>query len=459
MALDSAIMADAATREEEPLEGNYFVAAYPPFSCWTEAENGSVQRALDAEPPPPSIRPQPAPVPLGLYVHIPFCVHRCQYCYYLCYADQADQVQRYLDALNQELTRLSVARQFSGRQLDFVYFGGGTPSLLTSDQIRELLANAQRLFPWSALREATFECAPRTVTSAKVDVLWAMGVTRVSLGVQQMDDQVLAANGRVHLVQDVERAYSRIRQREFPIVNIDLIVGLVDETEETFFRSLEQVIGMEPESITIYQLEIPRNTPLFQNLKDPAFATRVPGWETKRRRLGEAFSRLEAKGYAMQSAYTAVRNPRHDRFLYMSEQYRGADLIGAGVAAFSYVNGLHYQNIATLPDYTAAVEAGRGGTGAGALPIGRTYALSEEEQWVREFVLQLKLGQVDSSSLRAKFGVDVMRNFAEPLARLRAAGWLKIDEGRVILTRAGLLRVDRMLPEFYLPKHKDVRYS
>ncbi len=170
----------------EPEVGNYFVSTYPPFSCWSKAAVDSYRRRLTQ--PPAS-----ADVPLGLYVHIPFCVERCQYCYYLSHDDQSGEIDSYLAALAAEWARYASAPAVAGRPLGFVYFGGGTPSILSVARLRSLARALQRSSSWTDAREITFECAPKSVTADKARALRDLGVTRLSLGVQQLDDTVLAA--------------------------------------------------------------------------------------------------------------------------------------------------------------------------------------------------------------------------------------------------------------------------
>jgi len=249
----------------------------PPFSQWTVAALDEYRHRL-TEP-----HASPNRVPLGLYVHIPFCTERCQYCYYLSYTGNTrDQIDAYLDALLVELASYARRPALAGRMVDFVYFGGGTPSLLSPGRILRLLRGRAQSFPWNEVREVTFECAPKTVTLPKLMELREAGVTRLSLGVQQLDDGVLAKNGRIHSVRDVERAYADIQRAAFDVVNIDLMVGMVGETDESFHRSLDHVVEMEADSVTVYQLEIPPNTPLYCAVRDRTLEWNVPSWEVKR---------------------------------------------------------------------------------------------------------------------------------------------------------------------------------
>jgi oxygen-independent coproporphyrinogen-3 oxidase len=432
---------ETAAARHRPRTGNYFVATYPPFSCWNEAGAREYLRAL-GEP-----RPGPAATPLGLYVHVPFCARRCDYCYYLSYAGRGGEIERYAAALLREAELYRATEAVRGGT-DFVYFGGGTPSLLTPRAIAELLGGLRERLDWKDGAEITFECAPRSVTREKLAALRDAGVTRVSLGVQQLDDAVLAASGRIHRSADALRAYGEIRSAGFDLVNVDLIAGLPEQTADGFLRSLEQVVELAPESITLYQLEVPLNTPLYR-----AGATREPAsWPETRARVGAAFERLEAAGYTVRSAYAAVRDPARHRFLYQDAQYDGASLLGLGASSFGHVNGVNQQNLASLDAYVAAVEEGR-------LPLWRGYSMNSEERLVRELVLQLKLGRAELAPLRRRHGIDPAQRFAASFERLAERGLAVSDDDAVTLTREGLLRADELLEELYLPQHRGVRYS
>lgn len=432
-------------KPEESRAGNYFVSTYPPFSCWEAALVRGFEQFLDAGAVTRATT-------LGLYVHIPFCLRRCTYCYYLSYDNQAQQVERYVDAVLREARIYAAKAALRDRPIAFAYFGGGTPSVLKPATIRRLLQGLHETFPMKEALEVTFECAPSTVTEERAVALCEAGVTRVSMGVQQMDDDVLRDSGRTHLVKDVLRSVVLLKQQKFSVLNLDLMAGLVGETDTSFDRSLERILELDPESVTIYLLEIPRNTPLYRLLQAGELPHEPAPWEVKRERLKRAFARLESAGYMVCSAYAAVRDPARNRFVYQEELYRGADLLGLGVSAFSYLGGHHQQNLASLEPYLEAVAEGR-------LPLGRAYRLGIDERMVREFILQLKLGRVALAPFHGRFGVDVARCFREPLERFAEEGWLTVDEDAVRLTREGLVRVDSLLPSFYLPAHQNVRYS
>src|SRR5207302_3533482 len=147
-----------------------------------------------------------------------------------------------------------------GRKPNFIYFGGGTPSYLSADQLRHLRQGMDLLLPWDEVEEVTFECEPGTLTDHKLKAIRDLGVTRLSLGVENFDDHILEINGRAHHSKEIARAYSYARSIGFPQINIDLIAGMVEETEENWLENIRKTIELSPDSVTIYQMEIPVHT-------------------------------------------------------------------------------------------------------------------------------------------------------------------------------------------------------
>jgi oxygen-independent coproporphyrinogen-3 oxidase len=212
---------------------------------------------------------------------------------------------------------------------------------------------------------------------------------------------------------------------------------------------------MSPDSITIYQMELPFNTTISKDVLAGSgqFKEHVATWATKRRWVQEAFAALERAGYHVGSAYTAVKDPSRTRFLYRDRLWQGADLVGLGVASFGHVNGVHIQNLDTWETYGEALERG-------VLPLSRAYRPTDEERLIRELVLQLKRGSIRPAYFKDKYGVDVRTRFSEPLASLAADGYLApAGDDVVALTREALLRVDTLLHRFFLPEHRQVRYT
>jgi oxygen-independent coproporphyrinogen-3 oxidase len=433
---------------EQTEVGSYFVANYPPFSVWTKDAVQTEARQALATPPV-------ADVPLGLYLHIPFCRKRCHFCYFRVYTDKnAKEVAEYLDVLVREWELYAAQPALAGRKLDFVYFGGGTPSFLSTAQLQSLVSGLSAVTPWNAAEEITFECEPGTLTESKLAAIRGLGVTRLSLGVENFDDRILELNGRAHRSAEIFKSWSSLRALGFPQINIDLIAGMVGETDANWLSCVQKTLELEPDSVTIYQMELPYNTTISKDIIGHTGQFEgVANWATKRRWVAEAFAALEAAGYHVGSAYTAVKDPARTRFVYRDRLWQGADLVGLGVASFGHVNGVHMQNLDQWETYSAAVREGE-------IPLGRAYRPTDEERMIRELVLQLKRGSIRPAYFAGKYGVDVRARFREQIESLVSEGY--VDEAsadRVALSRVGLLRADVLLRRFFLPQHSGIRYT
>jgi oxygen-independent coproporphyrinogen-3 oxidase len=427
--------------------GSYFISNYPPFSQWQSDFVPAAMDALNADPL------QTANTPLGLYIHIPFCRKRCKFCYFRVYTNQnAKAIEDYVKALIQELELISQRSAIGNRDLLFVYFGGGTPSYLSSKQLRSLRDRMSEYISWDRAKEVTFECEPGTLSMEKLETLRDIGITRISLGVENFDDKILEENGRAHLSPEVMRAYEWIRQVGFPQVNIDLIAGMVGETDENWARCIDRTLEMQPDNITIYQMELPFNTVYSKEMREQGAQSPVADWPTKRRWVSEAMDRLMAAGYHISSGNELVKNPTTDQFVYRDNVWRGCDLIATGVSSFGHFQGVHYQNLDRIEDYMETVNRGE-------LPINRALKPTAHQLLIRELVLLMKEGQVELGQLNQKYGVNVQQEFASAFKNQQAAGYLNLDGDTLKLTRRGLLQVDSLLPEYFEPQHRAVRYT
>jgi coproporphyrinogen III oxidase-like Fe-S oxidoreductase len=200
-------------------------------------------------------------------------------------------------------------------------------------------------------------------------------------------------------------------------------------------------------------MEVPYNTTIYREMKEAGkLVAPVADWETKRGWVAWAFAELEKQGYTVGSAYTAVKNKEKTRFIYRDRLWAGADLIGLGVASFGHLQGTHYQNLHDFEPYLNAVRSGQP-------PVYRALTPNADERLIREFILQLKLGQTRCDYFQKKFGVDVRQRFAQPLQAIHDWGFGGVDGDTVRLNREGLLQVDRLLHEFFLPEHRNARYA
>ncbi len=427
--------------------GSVFVSNYPPYSFWTEDFVKDVPKIFDT--PPPS-----ADTPLGLYLHIPFCRKRCKFCYFKVYTDRnASDIQRYLDALAEEIESYSRKLRFQGRSLHFVYFGGGTPSYISAKHLRDFVHRIKQVMPWDRAEEVAFECEPGTLTRAKIEAIREIGVTRISLGIENMNDDILSENGRAHVTKEIYEVMPIVKEMAFDQVNVDLISGMVGETWETWKETVQKTIDLDPDMVTIYQMELPYNTVYSQEFKTPDGSRPViADWDTKRAWHDYAIETFTASGYEVSSAYTLTKKGKPCKFVYREALWHSADMIGAGVSSFSHVGGMHYQNHSQWDPYLDAIEEGQ-------FPIARAYKPSHEECMTREMILQLKLGVIKPSYFRDKFDVEILKKFDAAYTRLEEEGMLEVKDDEIRMTRKGLLRVDQLLPNFYDPVYRNSRYT
>jgi len=425
--------------------GNYFVSNYPPFSQWKPEFVPQAIEALN----------QPARVddPLGLYIHIPFCRKRCHFCYFKVYTDKnASEIEVYLDALIKENELYSRMPAFQGRQLRFAYFGGGTPSYISERQLHYLVDGLNQHVSWANAEEVTFECEPGTLQKTKLEALKDIGVTRLSLGIEHFDDEILAANGRAHLSPEIYRAYQWAREVDFPQINIDLIAGMMGETEEKWRETVRRAIELQPDSVTIYQMELPYNTVISQDILKKGITSPIAGWTTKRAWLDYAFEQFLANDYEIAGTDIVATKKKTCRFIYRDALWHGGDMIGIGVSSFSHFGGVNFQNAHNFEEYVRILNEDR-------LPLLRAVSLTPKQRLIREMVLQLKTGALDTGYFQKKFGIDVWNEFRPVYARLEEKSLLARHNGTITLTRTGLLQVDHFLIDFFEPELRTVRYA
>ena len=433
------------TESTETSVGSYFISNYPPFSQWSSDELGEIKTAFASAP---------NDSPLGLYLHIPFCRKRCKFCYFKVFTDnKASDIETYVSALSQEIELVSQQPIMGDRPFRFVYFGGGTPSYLSPKQLTRLVDRLRESIDWSAAEEVTFECEPGTLSETKIKTLKELGISRLSLGIENFSDDILSENGRAHLSAEVYKSWDWITAADFYNVNIDLISGMVGETWDNWKVNIRKTIELDPESVTIYQMELPFNTVYSSDILGNKIETPVADWETKRAWLDYAFDELLAAGYHISSAYTIIKDPAKVSFSYLDNLWSGSDLLATGIASFGHAAGVHYQNLPEWDDYISALLERK------ELPLGRAMRPTKNQNLIREMILQLKRGYLDISYFKTKYGVHIVENWQQQWQQHVDDQMLTIQDDRIELTRKGFLHADALLPIFFEEEHQGVRYT
>ena len=199
-------------------------------------------------------------------------------------------------------------------------------------------------------------------------------------------------------------------------------------------------------------MEVPYNTGIAKDAREHGGVSEVASWAQKRAWAAYAFEQFEAAGYVASSGYTLVKPERHAGFVYRDSLWHGADMIATGVASFGHFQGVHYQNLDKWETYLPAIEAGE-------LPINRALPVNDHQRLIREMILQLKTGRLDAGYFRQKFGEEIFTAFGPAFQSLVEEGWATVAGDEVKLNRKALLEVDTLLPRFFEPEHRNIRYT
>ena len=374
-----------------------------------------------------------AAVPLGLYLHIPFCEAICNYCNFNRGLFRSDTKRRYLIALAREIESAG-----DGGRVDSVFFGGGTPSVLAPGDVRSLIACCRSGFGLDPAAEVTLEMNPETASRERLDGYRSAGVTRLSIGVQSFRDAELRRLGRVHTAARAIEAFESARAAGFDDISIDLMVWLPEQTLEHWGETLDVLVGLDPEHASLYLLELYPNAPLREDMARGGWA-QAPDDVAAEMYLA-ALDRLEAAGYA-QYEISNVAKPgcrcRHN-LKYWSD---GA-WVGFGCGAHSTRDGRRWRNVSETESYVTRV-------GDGVSPVAHEQVLSVDERATDTLFLGLRLTEgVDVPAVERRYGVSVWERWGGELTRCVEAGLLEDDSDRLRLTRKGRLLASEVMQVF-----------
>ena len=291
---------------------------------------------------------------MELYIHIPFCIRKCAYCDFLSAPADQETIARYMDALKKQLVRQ--AASFQDRKIDTVFIGGGTPTVLLTEQLAELLETVQINYALAKDVEITVEANPGTITAGKVRALAGGGVNRVSLGLQSASETELRLLGRIHTYDDFLRSYGLLREGGIRNLNVDLMSALPGQTIASYERTLRRVLSLHPEHISAYSLIIEEGTPFYEQyrederLRDAGEEPRLlPGEESERAMYeltGELLSEYGYERYEISNYAKAGFACRHNIGYWTGEEY-----LGLGLGASSYIEETRFCNTSDLREY------------------------------------------------------------------------------------------------------------
>ncbi|WP_428897567.1 oxygen-independent coproporphyrinogen-3 oxidase [Parelusimicrobium proximum] len=355
----------------------------------------------------------------GLYIHIPFCEKKCNYCSFVSFPSDKNTREKYIDALCSEIN-------LRARACDSLYIGGGTPSVLEADLLDKLFACVEKSCgAVSDFKESTFEANPESLTQDKINILKKYGVNRVSLGLQSFDNDLLKNLGRIHTKEKFLEVYGNLRASGFNNINVDLIASVPGQSGGMFRDGLNEIVRLSPEHISVYGLQIEEGTKFYEDgvLQDQNLMRSV--LEDCRYILTSAgYHHYEISNFAKRSCES----------MHNLNYWQNGEYTGCGLAAASYLSGVRSQNTDNMADYLAS-------------PLKTVF---EEKLEGKE-----KLGESIMIGLRMLDGIeytgDIKRYFAQDVERLKAEKLLAEEKGKIKLTEEGIYLANEVMEAFVPP--------
>ena len=373
---------------------------------------------------------------IELYVHIPFCVKKCDYCDFLSAPAGRDTQEQYVQALLHEIQTEGGRRK---EPVASVFIGGGTPSILEADLLEKILKALYRCFYIEKEAEVTMEANPGTLTLEKLRICRENGVNRLSLGLQSPDDTELASLGRIHDYQQFLESYQMARETGFHNVNVDLMFGIPGQTRDGWEKSLRIVAALNPEHISAYSLIIEEGTPFAaRNLKLPDEDTEYQMYEDTARILGEyGFEQYEISNYA-RDGKACIHNIGY---------WTGVSYLGLGLGAASLMGGCRFTNTTSLERYTTASRKPD-------FPdnIRKDLIKLTRQEQMEEFMflgLRLRSG-ISKAEFAQRFGIPIEEIYGDVIRRYKELALLQEENGRIFLSRHGIHVSNTVMADFLL---------
>ena len=385
---------------------------------------------------------------LSIYVHIPFCMKKCAYCDFLSAPATEEVRAAYVDALLREIEQEAVFyRDYS---VETVFFGGGTPTVLTALQLEEILCKLKKCFGWSA-KEVSLECNPGTVTKEDLYRLHKAGFNRISFGLQSAQNAELKTLGRIHTYEMFLDAFQGAREAEFDNINVDLMSALPGQSMETYLDSLRKLQKLSPEHISAYSLIIEEGTPFYEQYHQADWEREregkdklglLPSEEDERAMYEATKAILEESGYERYEISNYAKKGRECRHNLV--YWTRGDYLGLGLGASSMVDNNRWKQTEHLQEYLCQYGRLSGDPGVDRerqleMTQRERCSLSQKEQMEEFMILGLRMmSGISPEEFERTFFVSVFQIYGEVLERYQKQGLLEVSDQRIRLTDAGI---------------------
>ena len=377
---------------------------------------------------------------LGIYIHIPFCKQKCYYCDFVSYSNKCSEVKEYIESLKKEIEEFD----FSNYKVTSIYIGGGTPSYIDSIYIVEILSELKEKLKCNLIEfkdiEITIEVNPGTVDKKKLNDYKKLGINRLSIGLQSTKNDILKKIGRIHTYQEFLEIYKLARETGFKNINIDLMIGIPGQKIGDLKNTLQDIIKLEPEHISVYSLIIEENTPIEKMLENGEI--KLPDEDLERNMYWYVKNTLELNGYnhyEISNFAKLGKESRHNLNCWNQEEY-----IGFGVAAHSYLNGIRFSNTINVEEYIQHIENNRKEEN---IQIEESQSLEDKKN---EFMMLgfRKIQGVDIARFKEKFIDNPILLYRENLNKLVEEGLIEVDLNHIKLTNKGIDLANLVFEEF-----------
>ena len=371
---------------------------------------------------------------IGVYIHIPFCKRKCYYCDFVSYPEKYELQEKYIDKVIQEIEENKKILQ--DNNVTTIYIGGGTPSSIKPELIKRILNKVYNYTEINNIKEITIEVNPGTATKNNLQLYKNCGINRLSIGLQSTNNDILNEIGRIHNFNQFLDTYKWAREAEFKNINVDLMIGIPNQTIDDVKTSLEKVVSLKPEHISVYSLIVEDETPMKKLIESGKL--KLPDEEDERNQYKYTKNFLELNGYKHYEISNFAKpgfESKHNLNCWEQKQY-----IGLGVAAHSYINGVRYSNTISLEEYL----------NKDSKDIKEIHETQTIDDMKKEYMLLglRKIDGVQISKFEEKFGENPIYLFKNELKKLIQEGLLIIDLDNIKLTEKGLDLANIVWEEF-----------